>query len=109
MVENLMMKPLADFAYLQVLDVLTTLAFLTQGVTEANPLVAASIRVAGPLGGLILIKGVAITLGVVCVAQSRRRLLNRINVFFAVIIAMNLVSLILSSPLINPGGVQASL
>ncbi len=109
MIQNAMTKPLVDFTYLQVLDILTTIAFLAQGVTEANPVVAASIRVAGPLGGLILIKGVAIVLGIVCYVQARRKLLNRINAFFALVVAMNLVSLILSSPLINPGFVRASL
>ncbi len=91
------MKPFVDFAYLQILDVLTTLAFLIQGVAEANPLVVAAIKVAGPIGGLVLIKGAALTLALVCFMQSRHKLMHRVNIFFAFIVAMNLVALILSS------------
>ena len=96
------MKPFIDFAYLQVLDILTTLAFLLQGVTEANPLVVAAIKIAGPIGGLVLIKAAALTLAAVCFVQARYKLMQRVNVFFAFIVAMNLVALILSSASINP-------
>ena len=95
------MKPFVDFAYLQVLDVLTTLAFLLQGVAEANPIVLAAIRTAGPIGGLVLIKAAALTLAAVCFVQSRHKLMHRVNIFFAFIVAMNLVALILSSTAIN--------
>ena len=95
------MKPFVDFAYLQVLDILTTLAFLLQGVAEANPIVVAAIKMAGPFGGLLLIKIAALTLAAICFFQSRYKLMNRVNAFFALIVAMNLVALILSSSAVS--------
>ena len=57
-------QALMHFSYLQVLDFLTTVAFLVNGVKEANPLVRLALRLCpNPIGGLILVKGLAIVLG----------------------------------------------
>jgi Domain of unknown function (DUF5658) len=89
---------LAQFTYLQVLDILTTMAFLLQGVAESNPLVRWSMRIApNPVSGLVLIKVAAIGLGVFCTLSSRQQLLRKVNLFFAVLVAYNLVALILAS------------
>ena len=87
---------LVQFAYLQGLDILTTLAFLLAGVQEGNPLVRAAMRFAStPLLGLIAIKASALLLGGFCWWSGRVRLLQRANLFFAVLVAWNLVCLIL--------------
>ena len=87
---------LLQFAYLQGLDILTTLAFLVAGVQEGNPMVRAAIQMAGsPLAGLLVIKASAMLLGGVCWRQGRMRLLKRANLFFAGLVAWNLVCLIL--------------
>ncbi len=93
------MNLLLQFFYLQVLDILTTLAFLVAGVQEANPMVRLALD-AGPtpLAGLIVVKVLAVLMAVYCVRQSRLRLLARVNVFFAVLVAWNLLVLIVSSP-----------
>ncbi|MCS7041721.1 MAG: DUF5658 family protein [Bryobacteraceae bacterium] len=84
------------YAYLQALDVLTTLAFLMASVEEANPLVRQAIALAGsPLAGLLLVKLAALALGVICWRAGRIRLLQRANVFFAALVAWNLVCLLL--------------
>ena len=49
------------------------------------------------IGGLILVKLFAILLGVYCWRMGRQRLLSRINLYFALLIAWNLVALIVSS------------
>ena len=86
---------LLQYAYLQVMDLLSTLAFLLSGIEEANPLVRFSMRATGdPLRGLLLVKCAAIALGLLCVWRGRLRLLQRINVFFALLVAWNLFSLI---------------
>jgi hypothetical protein len=83
---------------LQVLDVLTTMAFLLQGVSEANPVVRFAIETApSAFEGLLLIKLVAIAMAVFCVLKSRDKLLRRVNIFFACLVAYNLVALILAS------------
>jgi hypothetical protein len=89
---------LAQFFYLQLLDVLTTIAFLLNGVSELNPLVKwAMAEAPNPVTGLVFIKVFAIVLGVYCVMSARQKLLRRVNVFFAGLVAYNLLALILAS------------
>ena len=77
------------------LDLLTTMAFLLHGVQEANPLVRLALRYSShPWGGLLLVKALALGLGVYCWRCGRERLLTRINILFAIVVAWNLVALI---------------
>ena len=87
-----------QFSYLQILDFLTTVAFLLNGVREANPLVRLAFSAgANPVAILLLVKLLAIVLGLYCWRQGRRQLLFRINILFAALVAWNLVALILRS------------
>ena len=87
-----------QFSYLQILDFLTTVAFLLHGVREGNPLVRLALSAgANPLVILVVVKLVAIVLGLYCWHQGRRQLLFRINILFALLVAWNLVALIVSS------------
>jgi hypothetical protein len=93
---------LLQYSYLQVLDFMTTVAFLLHGVQEGNPLVRAALRYApNPLGGLLVIKLLAVALGVYCWKGGRERLLNRMNILFAALVAWNLVALIVGSVNLN--------
>src|ERR1700722_14513563 len=87
-----------QYFYLQVLDFLTTIAFLVNGVREGNPLVRLALGVgSNPIGSLLAVKFLAFLLGFYCWRSGKRQLLSRINLLFAVLIAWNLVALILSS------------
>ena len=67
-----------QYGYLQVLDVLTTLAFLKSGVDEANPLVSTLMQaVASPVTVLIAVKVCALCLGIYCWRVQRRTALSR--------------------------------
>lgn len=89
---------LLQYAYLQVLDLLTTLAFMLHGVREGNPLVRLMMHsTANPLNGLLLVKVIAAGLGLYCWKLGRGRLLARINIAFALIVAWNLGALILAA------------
>jgi hypothetical protein len=89
---------LLRYGYLQILDVLTTLAFLAHGVAEGNPVVQFLMTNAGsPLAGLAAVKVLAMLLGVYCQFTGRFNLLRRANVLFAGLVVWNLVALILSS------------
>jgi len=89
---------LLQYSYLQVLDFMTTIAFLLNGVREGNPLVRLAVQFSpNPLQGLVAIKIAAILLGIYCWRAGRERLLNRVNMLFAIIVAWNLVALILAS------------
>ena len=89
---------LLQYSYLQVLDFLTTIAFLLQGVQEGNPVVRFALKYAPhPLGGLLAIKIIALALGLYCWRSGKLRLLGRMNVLFALVVAWNLAALILGS------------
>lgn len=89
---------LLQFSYLQVLDYLTTIAFLLLGVQEGNPLVRLFMEHAPtPLWGLAAVKGLALLLGLYCLRAGKFRLLSRVNVMFAVLVAWNMVALILGA------------
>src|SRR5579863_7103353 len=89
---------LIQYSYLQVLDFMSTVAFLLLGVHEGNPLVRVALQYApNPLGGLLAIKLLAVALGVYCWKGGRERLLNRINLLFAGVVAWNMVALIIGS------------
>jgi hypothetical protein len=89
---------LIQYSYLQVLDFLTTVAFLINGVREGNPFVRLALGYAPhPLGGLLAVKVLAVGLGLYCWKNGRQRLLGRINLLFAFVVAWNLAALILAS------------
>ncbi len=94
------MNYLIQFAYLQLLDLLTTVAFLLQGIQEGNPLVRWILHASPhPLGGLLGLKILALILGLYCWRFGKQRLLGRVNLLFAVLVAWNLVALIAGSAL----------
>ncbi|MCC6857348.1 MAG: hypothetical protein IT158_02245 [Bryobacterales bacterium] len=93
-----MAQLILQYAYLQVLDFLTTVAFLLAGVEEGNPLVRFSMRAAGnPLGGLLAVKCLALALGIYCCWSRRRRVLAWANGFFALLVIWNLAALVVAA------------
>ena len=89
---------LLQYSYLQILDLMTTVAFLLHGVREGNPLVRLALQYAPhPLGGLLAVKVLAVALGLYCWRGGRQRLLGRMNFLFMVVVAWNLAALILAS------------
>jgi hypothetical protein len=87
-----------QYSYLQILDLLTTFAFLVHGVQEANPLVRLALRYSSnPWEGLVAIKCLALALGIYCWRCGRERLLTRINILFALVVAWNLAALIMGA------------
>ncbi len=87
-----------QYSYLQVLDFLTTVAFLLQGVREGNPMVRFALEYApNPLGGLLIVKLLAVGLGLYCWKVGKQRLLTRMNIMFAIVVAWNLGALIMGS------------
>ena len=86
---------LLQYSYLQMLDLLTTVAFLLHGIQEANPFVRFALKFSSnPIGGLVAVKCLALGLGIYCWRCGRERLLTRINILFAMVVAWNLAALI---------------
>src|SRR5258708_39022504 len=95
---NPLNQMLLNFSYLQILDFLTTVAFLVNGVKEANPLVRFALTMSpSPISGLVGVKIAAVLLGLYCWRMGRQRLLGRINILFAIVIAWNLIALIIGT------------
>jgi hypothetical protein len=89
---------LVHYSYLQLLDLLTTVAFLVQGVREGNPIVRLALEWSpSPISGLLVIKMAALMLGVYCWRADKTKLLGKVNVMFAVLIAWTLVALIIGT------------
>ena len=89
---------LFQFAYLQILDFLTTAAFLGRGVQEANPIITRMMMAAqSPLEGLLLVKIAGLALGMLCWRMGKAHLLQRINVAFAILVVWNVVALLVSA------------
>jgi hypothetical protein len=85
-----------QYVYLQMLDFLTTIAFLANGVKEANPVVNVFMHLGStPVSGLLIVKLLALGLGIFCWRMGRHRLLSRVNMLFAGLVVWNLVALIL--------------
>ena len=93
-----MSNALVQYSYLQVLDFLTTVAFLLYGVQEGNPIVRWFLeQSSSPLVGLLAVKLVALGLGILVWYMGRRRLLARINILFAILVTWNLLALIFAA------------
>ena len=89
---------LLQYSYLQVLDFLTTVAFLLSGVQEGNPLVKIALEWAPtPLSGLVFVKLLALGLGYYCLRMNKEGLLAKINMMFALVVAWNMVALIVGA------------
>ena len=94
-----MRNQLAQFVYLQLLDVLTTLLYFAHQGPEANPLVKLLMHSAGsPLAGLAVTKLLALGVALYCWRRSREKLLWRVNLFYSAVVVWNLVALLTSHP-----------
>jgi hypothetical protein len=86
---------LVVFICLQVMDLLTTLLFLHQGVAEANPLIRAVLTgSARPGVSLVLAKAFAIALATFAWRSGRKRLLWKMNLLFLLCAVWNLVAIL---------------
>ena len=93
-----MTQLLLQYSYLQVLDFMTTIAFLLNGIHEGNPVIRLAILYGPtPLSGLFIVKLLAVGLGVYCWRFGRQKLLGRINVMFAAVVVWNIAALIAGS------------
>ena len=83
------------FVCLQVLDGATTLWFLSQGISEANPMIHALLDIfRRPEFALALPKLFGIALAVFAWYSGRHRLLRNINLVFAICVTWNVVAIV---------------
>lgn len=85
------------FYFLQVADGLTTLIFLTLGISEGNPLVRLAMTQTNPFAGLLIAKAICIAAGIACSLSGRTGAVKKINFIFALIVVWNLTNIGLRS------------
>jgi hypothetical protein len=91
----LLCRPLLYNVYLQMLHLLSTVAFLQSAVASGNPLVRLALGAThNAIAGLVLAKIPAVALAIYCWRSQKTKLLSRINVFYALLVVWNLVALI---------------
>ncbi|MEX1063814.1 MAG: DUF5658 family protein [Candidatus Paceibacterota bacterium] len=78
------------FLSLQLLDILTTISFLSLGIQEMNLVVKWFMENVGTLEGLLLIKLFAFVLFIVAVLFKKDKVIVRANYFYAVLVSWNL-------------------
>ena len=90
-----MRNHLAQFVYLQLLDLLITLAAIKDGVAESNPLVSHLMDATGsPVTGLAVTKLLAFGVAFYCWRRGRLKLLWGVNLFYSSVVVWNLVALL---------------
>jgi uncharacterized membrane protein len=87
------LSPIKIFLALQIADVATTVIFMAMGIGEANPLASHLMTRFGPLLGLISLKLAAICIALVCKAASHPTFVRRINIFYMVIVLVNVFNI----------------
>ena len=96
------MHVLAQFIYPQMMDMLTTVAFMMYGIAEVHPVVKWAMRESpSALGGLFLVKVAAVMLALFCMARSQQKLLRGANILFAGVVAYNILVLTMNAPVLQ--------
>ncbi len=91
------MRALQAFAYLQLLDVLTTLVGMRFGAQEASPFIRVLMH-GGPMTGLVFSKIVAFAIAGACIWARRVRVIDWINYWYAALVIWNLRIIFLLLP-----------
>ena len=81
------------FFALQIGDILTTLLFVSRGIAETNPLAGYFMEHFGPLAGLLILKGAAISIALFCKVTTHPRFMRGINALYAMIVVVNILTI----------------
>jgi hypothetical protein len=88
------MAALSLFVFLQLCDIVTTVAFLHNGIPEANPMIRFALTLSShPALPLVIVKVLACVLAWLGWRSGRRRFLRHVNIAFALCVVWNIVAL----------------
>lgn len=90
-----MNRSMALFFYLQILDLLTTLAGLPLGREVGLGINFLSHLGVGTLNALLIVKALSLTAGAACATMGFAALLRALNLGFAVVVVWNLALIVL--------------
>jgi hypothetical protein len=82
------------FMGLQIADVVTTLIFLSMGIAESNPLAGYLMGNFGSLPGLLILKGGAVGIALLCNRVASPRFIRRINYVYMAIVVTNILTIV---------------
>jgi hypothetical protein len=88
------------FAYLQVLDFLTTLVGFRLGLGEASPFIRVLTSL-GPVWGVLLSKIVAFSIAGVALYLHRDSVIRKINIWYGALVIWNLGLILLAPSLLG--------
>jgi formate-dependent nitrite reductase membrane component NrfD len=83
------MRAIEIFAFMQLLDIMTTLIGFRLGASEASPFIRSFLNY-GPLPALLLAKAIAFGIGGACIILRRAHIIDYINYWFAALTTWNL-------------------
>ncbi len=83
------------FIYLQLLDLLTTLAGFKLGAAEASPFIRLLMH-AGPVAGVLLAKLFALALGGFCIYLKKQNLIRWITYWYGGLVVWNLMVMLVA-------------
>ncbi len=78
------------FICLQLLDIFTTISFLSSGIQEANPLIKWFMDNFGTAGGLLLSKSLGFIFFIVAISMKKERVVVKANYFYVLLVSWNL-------------------
>jgi hypothetical protein len=81
------------FFALQLGDIITTILFVSRGIAETNPLASYLMDHFGLLPGLLILKGGAIAIALICGAAAHPRFIRGFNILYVFIVLMNILTL----------------
>ena len=78
---------------LQLGDFLTTMLFMSRHIAETNPLASYLMEHCGTLAGLLILKGAAIMIGLLCNTAAHPKFMWRIDAIYALFVSINILTL----------------
>jgi hypothetical protein len=81
------------FFVLQLGDIVTTLLFVSKGIAETNPIASYLMQHCGPLIGLLILKGAAISIALLCKVTTHPKFMRGINLLYTLIVIVNVLTI----------------
>jgi hypothetical protein len=82
------------FLSLQLADIATTLVFLSMGIAETNPLASYLMDHLGAFPGLMILKGAAVSIALLCNFAAHPTFVRRVNFAYMAVVGTNILTIV---------------